>query len=333
MDPTAEKHPNAGVSVGRESLLPSHPLYRPDLQLERPPHVALPPPPRRGQKMTKAQVLEEINSKTEEIIEELSSKGKFLPCEVVKKLVSNLVQNAERTYKCHIPWREVSAFSTYSKLHGRVEELIKVYCLFTPFTSLHELGIALSQSESVATFEELRLGPLIKHPRAKDYFKPPDDLISPPEITIHQLHSYFSRMIDRSKRNEKFKIEDFLEFVRKKEDLKSVEHLCIRIQSFPLLIRVSVEAVSMLVVQCLWSNQCAIWMGFSHTKTTASRSQACILTSSHSFLYATEQNCNFCVVIFRPTSSSGLLRVLCRNVCTKDCRRKWRCCCSMRQSK
>ena len=240
----AEKYPNPGVNVGEESYFPGHPLYRPELQLVHPPpHVVLPAPQKKKQRMTKPLLLEMMNSKTEEIIAELSSRGKFLPCDAVRKVVLDLCQNAKHQHGCHISWKEVSAYSNFSKCHGRIEELIKVYCLFTPFTTLHEMGVALSQSEGVSSYEELGLGPLIKHPKVKDYFKPPDDLDSPPEITVHRLHEHLFKLIDKSQRNAKFTIEDYLEFVRRKQDVESVEHLCIRITSFPLLIRVRNVAV------------------------------------------------------------------------------------------
>lgn len=236
-DSLSEKYPNVGVSVDRESSLPSNPLFRHDLVV---PSARRPEIPHQTKKrrQTKPQLIEELNLKTEEIIRELSSKGKFLPCEVVKGLLLDLTQAASRQHGFRIPLKELSVFTSFSRLHGRVEELIKVYCMFTPITTLHELSIALAQSEKVASYDELNLGPLIKHPRVKDYFKPPEELESPPEITIHLLHSHLFRMIDKTKKKGKFTMEEYLEFVRKKEDLASVNHLCVRLLSFPLLIQV-----------------------------------------------------------------------------------------------
>ena len=82
------------------------------------------------------------------------------------------------------------------------------------------------------------MGPLVKHPRARDYFKPPEDVDTPPEITVHKLHGHLMKLIDKTKRNKKFDISEFLEFVRKKEEVETVEHLCVWIQGFPLLIQV-----------------------------------------------------------------------------------------------
>lgn len=248
----AERYPNPELSVSEESFLPSHPNFRPDMVFPMPSgsgadayrHAFQQPSPKKKQKLSQAQIVQGINSKVEEIIEELSSKGKFLPSEVIRRVVMDLIQRARSQSHVNISLREIEAFGQFSKLHGRMDELIKVYCMFTPLTSLHELGTALAHAEKVASYEELRLGPLIKHPRIRDYFKPPDDMESAPEITVHQLHNHLTKMIDKSKRGNKFSLEEYLEFVRKKEGLESVAHLCVRIQSFPLLIQVLEIAAS-----------------------------------------------------------------------------------------
>ncbi len=234
----SDKYPNAGVDVDKESCLPSHHLFRPELHVTARPQDIM-PSPRTKRRLTQPEVIEELNLKTEEIIKELSLKGKFLPCDVVKRILLDLLQAAFVQHKYRISLREMSVFSSFSRLHGRIEELIKVYCMFTPITTLHELGIALALSEKVKNYEELHLGPLIKHPRVKDYFKPPDNMDSPPEITIHQLHGHLFKMMGKTKRRGKFSMEEYLEFVRKKQDLDSVHHLCVRLQSFPLLIQAS----------------------------------------------------------------------------------------------
>ena len=193
--------------------------------------------------VARRQELERLNAKVEEIVEDLSSRGKFLPSDAIFKVVLDLVLKSNQQTGLGIKWRDVEAYNQFSRLHGRIDELIRVYCMFTPVTSLHELGVAIAHAENVAKFEDLHFGPLVKHPRARDFFRPPEELDAPPEITVHQLHSYLTEMIDRSNRGTKFSLKDFLEFVRKEQDAESVEHLCVRIQSFPLLIQVCLLAM------------------------------------------------------------------------------------------
>lgn len=241
----AERYPSVGENVAQESFLPSHPMFRSEMEVARinsRDHVSIMKPGgRKKQKLTQPQVIQIINSKADEIIEELSAKDKFLPCEVVKKVVMDLIGKARGEHSVNLSLRDINAFTQFSKLHGRMDELIKIYCMFTPATSVHELGIALAYAEKVSSYEELHLGPLIKHPRVRDYFKPPEDVECAPEITVHQLHSYLTKLVDKTRRGSKHSLEDYLEFVRKKQGLESAAHLCVRIQSFPLLIQVGLK--------------------------------------------------------------------------------------------
>lgn len=242
---TAERYPPVGEqnSAAQESFLPNHPNFRPEMELPKPGRdmYSFLPPQKKKQRISQEQVLKGINSKVEEIIEELSSKNKFLPSEGVRKITMDLISKARNQNNVNLSLRDIDAFSRFSKLHGRIDELIKVYCFYTPVTSVHELGVALAYSEKASSYEELHLGPLIQHPRVRDYFKPPEDLECAPEITVHQLHGHLTKMVDKSKRGSKHTLEEYLEFVRKKQGLESVAHLCVRIQSFPLLIQVGAD--------------------------------------------------------------------------------------------
>lgn len=235
-----DRYPNPDLTVAQESCLPSHPLFRPDMEV---PRVIMSsrdydlPRQKIKQKNTMLQVKERINAKTEEIILDLSSKGKFLPYDIVRRIVQELIEKERRLTGINVYWKDIAVLSHFWKLHGRIEELIKVYCMFTPITSLHELGIALAHSEKLGNYEDLHLGPLVAHPKVKDYFKPPDDIDSPPEISVYQLHNFFTKMA-QSRRGNKFYIEDYLEFVRRKLGVESAGYLCIRITSFPLLLQV-----------------------------------------------------------------------------------------------
>ena len=241
LPPGAERYPNPSLRPAEESLLPSHASFRtdvvdPQVISQRAGYGG--PKERQKKKLSSAQVAEDISTEIEGIIEDLSSKDKFLPSDAIRRVVIGLLNKASSQTGIRVQLKDIEALTKFSRLQGRIDELIKVYCLFTPVTSVHELGVALAQAERVDSYEELKLGPLIKHPKVRDYFKPPDDIDSPPEITVHQLHSHLTKLIDKSKRGSKFSLEDYLEFMRKKEGLETIAHLCVRVQSFPLLIQV-----------------------------------------------------------------------------------------------
>lgn len=241
---STQKFPNPHLEIDREILLPAHCLYRPELTLPKVDSSKLVPPPKKKAKKseTKEDILEGINSKLGEVIEELSAKGKFVPVNFVRDVMHEIVRevNYARYPATRINWRDVKAMEEYSKVHGRVDELIKIFSWFNPITSLYELEQALILSEKVSSFEELHMGPLLKHPLVRNLFQPADDLEEIPKISGFKIRKYLMDFLSRRPRGEKKStIEDFLEFVRMKESKDTINHLCIRVTSYSLAIQVS----------------------------------------------------------------------------------------------
>ena len=183
-----------------------------------------------------------VNTTLEAMVEELSSKGKFLSQSVVRDLLQDLLRQANQGNPPRsriISVRDIKAWTDFSKVHGRVEELIKIFCRMTPITSLYELEQAIISTENVDNYEALHLGPLLKHPLAQDFFKPPNDLESIPKMNSFKIYKHLLDFISKnSKRDERKSLEEFLEYMQRKEMLESVYHLCVRITSFPLAIQV-----------------------------------------------------------------------------------------------
>ena len=173
-------------------------------------------------------------------MDDLASSGKFVPESEVKRYADDLVYQCRRS-NCFINFRDITVLSKYSMTHGRISELIKIFCWMSPITSLHELERALLSSENIARFEDLRMGPLIKHPLVLKFFQPPTDLQSIPEISAHQIQKTLMKFLDkfRHKPGQKQSLEEFLEFFSRQTSVQSPHHLCIRITSFPLAIQVA----------------------------------------------------------------------------------------------
>ena len=242
-----EKFPNPQTSVDTECLLPSHELFRPELS--RPP---LPASKLSTCSKVSQDPLEAINSKLEEIVEELSSKGKFVPVDYVRNIMRDIIQqeNTRRFLRisCH---RDVKFMEDYSKAHGRVEELINMFCVYNPITTLYELEQALIFSEKVQNFEELHMGPLHKHPKVIDLFKPAENLAEIPKITRYKLRKYLMNYLSKRHHGKKSNLVGFLEFVQAREFAESIFHLCIRITSFPLAVQVRV-VYKVFSLMCLY---------------------------------------------------------------------------------
>ena len=188
-------------------------------------------------------VVKKISDRLDAIIDDLASTGKFVPDQVVKDFGGQLVRES-RWAGCHVHEREIEVLGNYSKLHGRITQLIHMFCWMSPITTLHELEKALVLVEKVATFQELRIGPLIKHPMVAKFFQPPEDMRETPEITAHQIQKTLMKFIDKKRketgRGEKLSMQEFLVFFAKSLSKPSPHHLCVRITSFPLAMQVNV---------------------------------------------------------------------------------------------
>ena len=247
MNEVVAKFPHPNLALGQETVLPSHASFRPDLPVPQTPPGATElssSKKKRGKSVTsdisKQKVVENINAKVEELISDLSSQGKFLQPDKVRGLVLEIIRKENYDRYDRIVYRDITAMADYSKVHGRIEELIKVFCWFSPVTSLHELELAIIESEKVDNYDALHLGPIIKHPKVMDLFKLQNaaSLDTVPDISAYKIQNYLMKFLSKRKRSEKQSLEGFLEYIREREFAESVYHLCIRITSFPLAIQV-----------------------------------------------------------------------------------------------
>ncbi|KAK3004441.1 hypothetical protein RJ639_020203 [Escallonia herrerae] len=97
-------------------------------------------------------------------------------------------------------------------------------------TSLHDLELAICKNEGVQHFEELELGPLVRHPLVAHYFGTSSDLTEVFRITSEEIISCLVEFMDTNKRKEIEAVE-LLDFIGKKRSVKGREKLGIRIQS------------------------------------------------------------------------------------------------------
>ena len=223
--------PVSHLDMTLEGVLPPDPSFRPDMSVPIARSI-----PHSGLSGKRAKAIARLSERIDIVIDDLSSQGKFVADRQVRGILLELIQHLP--HGVTIRPRDVQSWEDYSKLHGRIVELIKTFCFLSPITSLFELEQAILHAEKKESFEVLRIGPLIKHPLVKDYFRPHSDLREIPEITGGKLRKYLSDFLSRSK-GQKRTLEEFLEFICKCESAESISHLCIRISSFPLAISVS----------------------------------------------------------------------------------------------
>lgn len=198
--------------------------------------------------ISKKDVINSIDEYLNLMIQDLSSQGEYLHWHQVQEILKGKLRSVNINKRgSRISEQEIPTWEKFYKCHGRVEELIKLFCLLSPITSIHELQQAIASSEGVQHYEELCLGPILKHPAVQQCFRPPQDLQAAPEISLYNIMSSLQQCLHQHRRrNKESRVElvDFLEFMQHNLSLPSKEHLCIRIKSFPLAIQVSYSIIS-----------------------------------------------------------------------------------------
>ncbi|CAH9120976.1 unnamed protein product [Cuscuta epithymum] len=115
-------------------------------------------------------------------------------------------------------------------LEGKINSFIHCFVATQRITTLHDLEIAICKSERVERFEELELGPLVRHPLVVHYFSLSADATEVCRIKSAEIMSLLFEFMDIGK-HKKVDVDDLLDFIAKKQSVTSKERLGVRIQS------------------------------------------------------------------------------------------------------
>ncbi|MCL7027725.1 hypothetical protein MKW94_028800 [Papaver nudicaule] len=118
-------------------------------------------------------------------------------------------------------------------IEGKINAFIHCFVGSRRITSLYDLSLAICENESIERFEDLRLGPLLRHPLVAHYFSVPKDTKNVHKITSEEIISYLAQYM-QSKNGKFIQAEAFLEFLAVNESVDAKEKLGVRIQSLKL---------------------------------------------------------------------------------------------------
>ncbi|KAM7485828.1 hypothetical protein LguiA_001837 [Lonicera macranthoides] len=113
---------------------------------------------------------------------------------------------------------------------AKINAFIHCFIGVQKITSLYDLEEAICQNEGVGQFEELELGPLVRHPLVVHYFSVSSDVTEVFRITTEEILSFLNTFVYRHK-GKKIEPDDFLNFLAKKKAVEGREKLAVRIQS------------------------------------------------------------------------------------------------------
>ncbi|KAL6535040.1 hypothetical protein OROMI_026414 [Orobanche minor] len=134
--------------------------------------------------------------------------------------------------------QQVPSLNRLLVIEGKINAFIHCFVVVRRITSLYDLEVAICESEGIERFEELELGPLLRHPLVVHYFSVSSDLTEVYKIKTEELISCLCEFIDSHKRKQ-IKVDTFLDFISKKQSVTGKEKLCVHIQDFGLAVELA----------------------------------------------------------------------------------------------
>ena len=235
--PVQQSFPNNGIHPKDESYLPALPGHPGIVLPNSIPNLPSRPVLRQGERLPVTMMEQYIS----EFIIWASSQGKHLPVCVVTAEIKNIVKQK---------WNKIKALEDFDRLYKRLDVFIRDFCWLCPFTSLYELERTILKFEKVASFEELRMGPILKHPVLQDMFKIPDDLSHVPKITTYDILETLNAFVNKHKKGDNIwdKLEEFMDFFAKKYSVPSPQYLCVRVSSYRMALSVSLRFIILMIL-------------------------------------------------------------------------------------
>ncbi|KAM2711144.1 hypothetical protein EV1_031292 [Malus domestica] len=126
--------------------------------------------------------------------------------------------------------QQVPSLNLLMLTEAKINAFIHCFVGVQTITSLYDMEVAICKKEKIEQFEELGLGPLLRHPLVLHYFAVKSDTTKVFKITSRETISLLSEFMDTSD-NKRFSPEEILDFIVKKRSAASKEDLGIRIHS------------------------------------------------------------------------------------------------------
>ncbi|RWW07926.1 hypothetical protein BHE74_00042549 [Ensete ventricosum] len=125
--------------------------------------------------------------------------------------------------------QDVPSLHSLIVTEGKISAFIHCFLGARRITSLYDLEVAICKNEGVERFEELGLGPLLRHPLVEHYFSLASDVTDIFKITTEEIIDSLKTFMEKHKKT--IMVEEFLDFLAEKKLVSSKEKLCVRIQS------------------------------------------------------------------------------------------------------
>ncbi|XP_073128056.1 protein NO VEIN [Henckelia pumila] len=146
-----------------------------------------------------------------------------------------LTVKAESWESLGFQMQQVPSLNRLLQTEGKINTFIHCFVAVRNITSLYDLEVEICKSEGIERFEELELGPLIRHPLAMHYFSVTSEVTDVYRIGTQELITYLCDFVDAHERK-RLRVDSFLDFISQKQSVNGREKLCVRVQDIGLYV-------------------------------------------------------------------------------------------------
>ncbi|XP_076948185.1 protein NO VEIN-like [Bidens hawaiensis] len=171
---------------------------------------------------------------------ELIAAGENVSALKVSQVVLVLLQ-ADSWDSLGVQMQQVPSLYRLMLIEGKINAFINCFVGVWKITTLSDLETAICKNEGVQQFEELELGPLLRHPLVNHYFCVSSDSTGVFRISSQEILNFLVEFMDTHK-GEEVKADELLDFIAEKRSVDSKEKLHVRIQSLGLHISLILKA-------------------------------------------------------------------------------------------
>ncbi|KAK9138346.1 hypothetical protein Sjap_008940 [Stephania japonica] len=183
--------------------------------------------------------IDRIDQAVSQAHRELLAKGESVEAwKVAQSALLSLQVDSWRSLE--LSMSQVPSLNRIMVIEGKVNAYIHCFVEVRKITTVYELGNKICKNESVERFEELELGPLLRHPLVVRYFSVPTETKEVVKITSAEIISYLAELRNSSKY---IQPKGLLEFIASKLSVPVKENLGIRIQSLGTYIHAIEDAI------------------------------------------------------------------------------------------
>ncbi|PWA52322.1 hypothetical protein CTI12_AA456010 [Artemisia annua] len=162
----------------------------------------------------------------------LVSQGKHVSsAKVVEDVVVGM--NVDEWESLGVEMKDVPPLFRLMQLEKKINTFINCFVEVWEIITLYDLETAICKNEGVNQYEELELGPLIRHPLVIHYFRVSSDSTGVFRISREEIINSLIEFVD-THQGVKVTVEKLLDFIAKKRSVDSKEKLHVRIQSLRL---------------------------------------------------------------------------------------------------